>query len=69
MGEKDYRQGLVIISVSCSSENVFYNKMIKLPNISMPWTFMAREMEKKKSSFFTLQRILNEKPDQAIPIG
>lgn len=68
MGEKDYRQGLVIISVSCSSENIFYNKMIKLPNISMPWTFLAREME-KKPSFLTLQRILNEKPDQTIPIG
>lgn len=35
----------------------------------MPWTFMAREMEKKNLVFLLYKRILNEKPDQAIPIG
>ena len=48
--------------------------MIKLPNISMSSQHLWLEKwEKKKKnstpSFLTLQRILNEKPDQAIPIG
>lgn len=46
-----------IISVACSSANVFYSQIIKLPNSPMPWKFIAREM--KKTSFVTWQRTFN----------